>query len=108
MTGRSARDDTLDAIPGIRLRKKVPLLPGLLGVRATEHRVRELLPKFYTGLIQRIHSVELARVDRRDLQQREQRAQVPRVDAIDVNRHVGSPATRERARRRTLFDRQQL
>src|SRR6185437_6394027 len=98
----------LNRVPAVGFRKQVPFLPGLLGVRPSEHRVGELLSKLHARLIERIYPIHLAGVDRGDLEEHEQRAQMPGVGPVDVNRHVDPAAPRERASRRPLLDRQQL
>src|SRR5262245_33037253 len=90
--------------PRIRLGKHVPFLPSLLGIRATELRVGELLSELDARLIERIHTVHLAGVNRRDLEEHEERADVPCVSLLDMDRHVGAPASGECACRRALLD----
>src|SRR6185437_7499625 len=103
-----AATSPLNRVPAVGFRKQVPFLPGLLGVRASEHRVGELLSKLHARLIERIYPIHLAGVDRGDLEEHEQCAQMPGVGPVDVNRHVDPAAPRERASRRPLLDRQQL
>src|SRR5438132_1172564 len=63
----------LNHIPGVRLRKQVPFLPSLVGVGPAEHRVGELLTQLDARLIEGIHAVQLASVNRRDLKEHHER-----------------------------------
>src|SRR6185437_16527288 len=102
--GSAAR--VLDGVPILRLWKQIPFLSRLLRVRPPEHRIGELLSKLDPGLVERIDAVHLAGVDRRDLEEHEERAEVPRVHPVDVDREIRPAAASQGARGRPLLDRE--
>src|SRR6185437_2960241 len=62
-----AATSPLDRVPAVGFGKQVPFLPRLLGVRAPQHRVSELLPELHPGLVERVDPVHLAGVNRGNL-----------------------------------------
>ena len=67
-----------------------------------------MLPELDARLIESIDFVKLTRVGRCNLEKHHELANMRRIDAIEMNGHVGSPAPGERASSRALLDVDQL
>src|SRR5258706_15854674 len=102
------RPSSSDNPAGITLWQGLPLLSCSVRAGTPQQGISELFSELHARLVEGVDPVQLSRVGRRDLEQHHQLADVARIHAVEMNRHVRSSTARQCSGGGALLDVDQL